>query len=154
MKYNKIIVSLISLLFSGLFLLSCTKDENEGKTLYVDIELSVGVYACKNGKGGVPDVSNDPFPSRSYKVHVEIGKDGAVKCRETLELQSGIKKVNCRVELFKDQPAEVRAYLTYPFDHIQAFKRLNWNQVYPATDFGETYSWAPALSLCAESRDH
>lgn len=153
MRNQQISIFIIILLHTTLFFVSCVDEgDDTKKSIFVAVDLSIGVVACET-PGGYTDLGSYSAPSKSYIVHVEIRKSGATKFAEDRSVNIAASHFRHTVELYKEQTVDVLAYLPYPLDHVSIKQRLNWNQVYPATDWGKTYHWYPGLILCAEEED-
>jgi hypothetical protein len=143
----------LTLLLAGLLLLSCFGREEEDKDnfIHVNIRVTVTAFACANGVGGryMPGDRNVTEP---YLIMIEMGKAGALYCVEERTL-TGSTSMLCQVDLYKEQPAEVSAYLQYSDNWVVASERLNWETVFAAAGFGGTFNWAPKLGLCVEGLD-
>ena len=148
---TKIIVSLTALLFiSGDFIGGC--EEEEPTPDYITVNVSVSGYVAVQYEFGGQNYSV-PGLTSNVDVLIEIEKADALKCDEfvTSDINSYFHWGTCTVKLYREQHVDVVFRGVGELEDGQgnvfsggfSSARLWWNDVYPITDFGETYNYAP-----------
>ena len=152
---TKIIISLIALLFiAGDFLGGC--EEEEPKPDYITVNVSASGYVAVQYEFGGQHYSV-PGLTSGVNVKIEVEKADALKCDNmvTSDINSRFEWGTCTVKLYREQHVDVLFIgqgdivdgqgNTYTGGFNSA--RLWWDDVYPITDFGETYNYAPQRNV-------
>jgi len=135
-------------------LLSCVvrDEEDEENIITVTIAVQLQLFVCTDGAGGQYR-SGDQFCTEPYTVIVEMGKSGAIYCEEEITF-AGSRMCFCEVDLYKDQRAEVKAYLNSSTDYVGNYALLNWETLMANIGSGKKdYYWNPTVPICVEGTE-
>ena len=140
---TKITISLLALIFiAGDFIGGCEEEELEPDYITVNVSTIGEVHydnLCIDWLEGLT-------------VRIDIVKAGG----ETFTFERvtnkfcGFEVPTVSFKLYREQPIEAKANVQggiQGYEFVPAIKTLNWLDVYPMTDFGETYSWEVFLFI-------
>ena len=141
---RKVTISLAGLLMvAGSFGDGCEGEEPKPDYITVNV-LTEGNHLLKHVDTG--ELSCDSRVSSAI-VRVDIIKAGG----ERFNFYKTIEEPSCyfttemvTFKLYREQPIEVVAYsesVPGGYTQVRGIDILNWEQVYPSYDFGETYTW-------------
>jgi len=147
---TKIIISFLGLLFiSGAFTEGC--DEEEPKPDFITVVVKVsGLLNYRNLNTST--IGCDSL-GINVPMKVVITKDGGDHFVLFLTTGPGSCYYNSEqvsFKLYKEQPIEVDVsteYVPAGYTQSEGYSLLEWEDVYPGKDFGETYSWQPTVDV-------
>lgn len=132
-------------MIAGAFSEGC--NEEEPKPDYINVNVQVEGYVHEK------DSLNATLHSctalcENFQVEIEIVKAGGETFKETQVTDDNCRFTSnvARFDLYREQPIRVHVYsknnIPGYLEH-GVFQELTWDEVYPATDFGELYIWYP-----------
>ncbi|MGB5288855.1 MAG: hypothetical protein WBQ32_08110 [Ignavibacteriaceae bacterium] len=140
---TKLFISVISLLLiAGDFLGGC--EEEEPKPDYITVNVST------TGSVEYGGVCLDWL--EGLTIQIDIIKDGGetVTYFRVTDLNCNFETPTVSFKLYRGQPIVASAFVQggiQGYEFTPVVNALNWSDVYPLKDFGETYTWETFLHI-------
>jgi len=148
---TKIIISLLGLLFiAGDFVGGC-EEEEKPKPDYIKVLVKVSGL-LNNNNLNTNTISCDSI-NLNVPMRVVITKAGGenfVLFPTTGAGSCAYNSEQVSFNLYREQPIEVDVsteYVPAGYTQSEGYSLLEWENVYPGKDFGETYSWQPSVNV-------
>ena len=147
---TKIIISVLALLMvAGSFGDGCEGEEPKPDYITVNVTTE-GVFRFRLIGSPIVTCGSDIY---GETVRVDVIKAGG----ERFNLFTTIQPNGCRFntsavsfKLYREQPIEVIAYLEFVdsgYTQVRGQDLLSWDEVYPGTDFGETFNYTANVMI-------